>query len=133
MKFKDSAMLAMAVGLVFLTGCFGTRLGAADDGTTVTAKVGAMFTVTLASNPTTGFEWQLAEMDTTILENTDQRYVPDATSILLVGAGGTEVWEFVARSAGTTTLRLEYRRPFESQELDPDDSFEVTVVVTPAE
>ncbi len=133
MKSRDSAVLAMAVGLVFPTGWLGTRLGAADDGSTVTMKVGAMFTVTPASDPTTGFEWQLAEMDTTILENTDQRYVPDATSLLLVGAGGTEVWEFVARSSGTTTLRLEYRREFESEEVDPEDSFEVTVVVTQAE
>ena len=133
MKLKDSAMLGLAGGLVFLTGCFGTRLGAADDGGTVTTRVGALLTVALASNPTTGFEWQLTEMDETVLENTGQRYVSSPSLIPLVGAGGTEIWEFVARSEGTTTLRLEYRRPFEPEDLDPEDSFEVTVVVTPAE
>ncbi|MCP4249913.1 MAG: protease inhibitor I42 family protein [bacterium] len=109
----------------------------ADDGGTVALAVSARMTISLASNPTTGFEWGLAEFDEAVLEHTGQDYIeddpppggwPEGWS----GVGGTDVWEFTARAAGETTLRLEYRRDWEDEEV-ADDSFEVTVTVTAEE
>ena len=117
-----------------LSGCVPTSSGEAvtldadDNGSTVTIPVSGSFTVSLASNPTTGYEWGLVDLTTSILENTDHQYVQDAAPPGMVGVGGTETWEFTGRSAGTTTLRLEYRRPWETEE--EVESFEVTVTIT---
>jgi inhibitor of cysteine peptidase len=46
----------------------------------------------------------------------------------LVGVGGTETFRFEANGAGQTTLRLEYRRPWE-EGVDPVETFAVEVVV----
>ena len=105
-----------------------TQLDAGDDGSTVTVPASARFTVSLRSNPTTGYSWAIVDLNTSIVENTDHQYVQDAAPPGMVGVGGTETWEFTGCSAGTTTLRLEYRRPWEDKE--EADSFEVTVTVT---
>ena len=41
---------------------------------------------------------------------------PDALKTPLVGAGGNETFRFTASAAGTTTLSLEYRRPWETDQ-----------------
>ena len=132
MTLKRLTVLGVTGALVAVPGCMGVQLTADDDGTTVTIAVSGRLTVNLASNPTTGFEWELAELDAAIVENTDQRYVPTPTLPGIAGSGGTEVWEFTGVAEGTTTLRLDYRRPWETEE-DPADTFEVTVTVTSAQ
>lgn len=103
-----------------------------DDGTEVTIAVSETLTVTLASNATTGYAWEYLEVDDGVLENTGQEYVPDEAPEGMVGVGGVEIWEFTGRTAGTTTLRLEYRQPWMPEE-EPADSFEVQVTVTEAQ
>ncbi len=75
--------------------------------------VGDEFTVTLDSNPTTGYEWQLADtLDGSILELVGSEYtVPN--DVGLVGAGGIEVWTFKAVGSGETTVPMNYVRPWE--------------------
>jgi len=45
-----------------------------------------------------------------------------------VGAGGKEVWTFIALKAGTTTLSMEYSQPWEGGQKGAN-SFNVTIVV----
>ncbi|HUU96054.1 MAG TPA: protease inhibitor I42 family protein [Phycisphaerae bacterium] len=127
--------LCMAVLAVSVGGCLtplaNIYLDESANGSTVTASVSTLIVVMLASNASTGYQWELAQLDTSVLENTADTYLPPA--IAIPGAPGSERWEFVARAAGTTTLRLEYRRPWETQELDPADTFEVTVTVSAPE
>jgi len=104
------------------------ELHADDDGDTVTISVAQVFTVSLSSNATTGYQWILAELDTSIVENTDQQYLPDPNPEDWDGVGGTEVWEFAGLSPGSTTLLLEYREPGETEE-QADGAFEIAVVV----
>jgi len=124
------AVLAVSVG-----GCptplANIYLDESANGSAVTTSVSALIVVTLASNASTGYQWELAQLDTSVLENTAHTYVPPA--IPIPGAGGSERWEFVARAAGTTTLRLEYRRPWEAQEVHPADTFDVTITVSASE
>ena len=101
-----------------------------SDGVAVVPVTGRMI-VTLESNATTGYQWQLASLDQTVLENTEQTYISPTTD--LVGAGGTERWVFVAQKAGETTLRMEYRRPWEPPETEPARTFSVTVTAYYAE
>ena len=67
---------------------------------TMQLPVGQTLTVRLASNPSTGYSWVLAENAGDALDR-------------VVGAGGVDVWQFEAVNAGQHTLRLEYRRPWE--------------------
>jgi len=101
-----------------------------DDGVVVLPVTGKVI-VTLESNGSTGYQWQLASLDQAILENTEQTYIPPETE--LIGAAGTERWVFVARHAGETALRMEYRRPWEPPETEPARTFSVTVTVYSAE
>jgi len=103
------------------------ELDEGDNGSTILAPVSSRIIVTLVSNASTGYQWELGELDQSILENTDWEFVPP--DVMMPGAPGSEIWEFTARSAATTTLRLEYRRPWESQQVDPADTFTVTVTV----
>jgi len=90
--------------------------------------VGGTLTVTLESNPTTGFEWALVTItDETVLEEEGHAFMaPDAEAPL--GTGGEEVWTFKALKEGESTIGMEYRRPWE-QGVEPDKVFVLTVVV----
>ena len=73
---------------------------------------GEPLTITLDANPTTGFEWQLAApLDAKVMKLIGHDFRPSDTS--RVGSGGTDVWTFKAIGTGSTTITLEYRRPWE--------------------
>ncbi len=96
---------------------------------TVEVAAGDSFTVTLCSNPTTGFSWseQAQISDQTILQQTDHKFVaPEGTEV--VGAAGKEVWTFKAVKKGDTTVSMEYSRPWEGGEKGTW-TFNLTVVV----
>ena len=72
--------------------------------------LGGELTVTLGSNPTTGYQWsEDAEIiDETIVEQTSHEFIAPETD--KPGASGEEVWTFKALKRGTTTILLEYSR-----------------------
>ena len=75
-----------------------------------------LLVVTLCSNPTTGFEWELIEIsDENILQQTEQEYVaPEGTEV--AGAAGQEVWTFKVLRSGEATITMAYGRPGEGGE-----------------
>ena len=75
-----------------------------------------LLTVTLCSNPTTGFKWELVEnTDEMVLEYKSNEYLPpEATGA--VGAGGKEIWTFKPLKHGESTISMEYGRPWEGGE-----------------
>ncbi len=78
--------------------------------------VGDSFTVTLCSNPTTGFQWSEAQVsDQTVLKQTDHSFVPSGETGI-VGAAGQDVWTFKALKKGESTVSMEYSRPWEGVE-----------------
>ena len=90
--------------------------------------VDGTLTVTLESNPTTGFEWELVIItDETVLEEEGHAFMAPETGAPL-GAGGEEIWTFTALKEGKSTISMEYRRPWE-QGVEPDKVFVLTVVV----
>ncbi len=80
----------------------------------VTVSAGQNFTITLDSNQTTGFTWQLAQaLDASLVQYVGKDYVaPTDTS--LVGAPGEEVWQFQALKEGTTTIVLQYSQAWDT-------------------
>ena len=107
----------------FLFLCFGANLFAGNSSQVMlssqgeTAAVietnsGKDITITLESNRTTGYEWQLAvPLKDGILAFAHSEYIPSSTD--LVGAGGKEKWTFKALKEGKTSLSFIYVRPWE--------------------
>jgi len=73
--------------------------------------VGGELTVTLGSNPTTGYQWlEDAEIsDESIVQQTSHIFIGPGID-KPPGTSGEEVWTFEALQRGTTTILLEYCR-----------------------
>lgn len=82
----------------------------ADDGGAVQAVVGDTVTLSLPSNPSTGYSWKVkTQPDASVLKLAGTHYAKPPTDA--VGAGGTDVWDFTAVAAGSTKVDLEYVGP----------------------
>jgi inhibitor of cysteine peptidase len=82
--------------------------------------------VTLAGNPTTGYNWIPAPQEPSLLEQVGEPKVTPASDLL--GAPGMIVLQFKAAAAGETTLHLDYKRTWDL-DTPPERTFEVSVVV----
>jgi len=101
-----------------------------DADSQVELEQGQVLVVTLESNPTTGYGWEVAENQESILEQIGEAEFKqsDTGGPPLVGAGGWEIFRFKAISAGQMTLQLVYRRPWE-EGVEPLKTFSLQVVV----
>jgi inhibitor of cysteine peptidase len=89
--------------------------------------LGETFTITLPSNPTTGYRWQLAQpLDKRIVSEAGHEYQPDKPA--RIGSGGQEVWTFRASGMGRTVISMQYIRPWETGK-PPVNSGIFTVIV----
>ena len=96
----------------------------------VEVAVDGSLTVTLCSNPTTGFQWESAKIsDQSVLQQTDHKLVmPESEPPPPPGTPGQEVWTFQALNKGTSTVSVEYSRPWEGGEKG-EWTFVLTVTV----
>jgi len=120
--------LAGMISLSLLAGCSSKAVNVDDsmNGQTITVNAGATFEVSLAGNPTTGYNWYAANLDETILSQSGEAdFKADSSAI---GAGGIITNSFKAEATGTTTLTLEYKRAWET-DVEPIQLFTITVVV----
>ena len=95
----------------------------------IEVSAGNTFTVTLCSNPTTGYKWAdlAAISDETVVRQISHEFIaPENTGV--VGAPGKEVWAFKTLKQGTSTISIDYSRPWEGGEKGTW-SFNMTVVV----
>ena len=106
--------------------------GAGEDGKQIQLKPGQALLVRLESNITTGYSWAIASLDGDALRSSGEpEYeAPAGGTNQRVGAGGSQVFRFQAASAGTATLQLAYRRPWE-KDTPPVRTYHLTVVVAP--
>lgn len=88
----------------------GKRL-VADD--LIRAELGQTFSISLESNPTTGYTWTV---------DFDQRFLSGGTELkstinpmrpALIGAGGQQIFSFTPIKEGQTIISAVYRRPWE--------------------
>jgi inhibitor of cysteine peptidase len=101
--------------------------GPKDAGKSVTLSAGARFFIELEENPTTGYKWSSPEFDEKVLALSSDEYTPAEGAA--IGGGGMRKFEFVARTAGRTVIRLGYRQPW-MPNAPPEATFELTAVVT---
>ncbi len=79
---------------------------------TVEMNKGDTLTLTVGSNPTTGFSWaeQTVIGDAAIIAQTQHEFIQPTSNA--VGAAGKDVWTFQALKSGTTQISSEYSRPW---------------------
>ena len=150
MKVKISVAIALLLALISAAACTAASAGTTDKTDQGVKEIaittsdefdqnqhiqkeveiakGNTLVVTLFSNGTTGFSWdenaQIA--DTGIIQQLKHQYIGAETNI--PGAPGAEQWTFEAVNTGTTTVHLEYSRPWEGGEKGVW-TFDLTVTV----
>lgn len=123
-------VVVLTTALLFLTACAKpgpTVLGEKDSGRAVEIRVGEQLTVELPANVTTGFQWVVA--DTGPLTQAGDPVYEEPQKAGVVGAGGSQTFEFEAGAAGSGRLKLEYRRPWE-KDVPAEKTWSVTLTVT---
>ncbi len=102
------------------------RLNNGDNGKTVKVAVGGTVTLTLESNPTTGFSWEKTDkVDKDILKLEKNDYKQKDHPAGMVGVGGTTVIVYRALKKGNAKIDLTYMQPWE-----PDSKFNTDYTVT---
>lgn len=107
-KLILGAGILIAISLVFLV-LFMPQMGTGD---TIKTKKGDTFSVSLESNPTTGYSWQ-PQFDSNYVQLVNSGYIPSQPN--LIGGSGKETFDFLALESGTTEITFSYMRPWESQ------------------
>ena len=120
MNFLDAVWLCVSVPGAAVT------LTEEDAGRTVELRVGDTMAVVLDGNPTTGFQWETAALDASVLKQLGEPGFEPATG--LIGSGGKFTFRFEAVASGQTLLRLVYHRPWET-DVPPERTFEANVTV----
>ncbi len=78
----------------------------------INVKSGKTFSISLDSNPTTGYHWELEKaIDRKLVKLQKTEYIAPETN--MAGAGGKEIFVFKALKPGSTTICLKYVRPWE--------------------
>jgi len=78
----------------------------------ILVKVGESFSLSLRSNPSTGYSWE-ATFDENCLKFEDRSFNPDSS---LIGSGGNERFTFRPLRTGKIELVMRYGRPWEEGE-----------------
>ena len=98
----------------------------------VQVPVDGTITLTLCSNPSTGFQWEPAQISNpSVLEEVEHKFVGPKEEGGVTPAPGTpgqDVWTFKALKKGTSTVSIYYSRPWEGGEKG-EWTFDLTVVV----
>ncbi|HNX90426.1 MAG TPA: protease inhibitor I42 family protein [Candidatus Omnitrophota bacterium] len=113
--------------VLVLSGC-GHReiaLTEKDDGRKIRISTGESMSVSLESNPTTGYIWEPAELDGKILKFKKGDFKPSSD---LVGAPGRQIFCFKGMLKGKTSLKLIYHRSWEKS-VPSAKTFSITVEV----
>jgi inhibitor of cysteine peptidase len=131
MKMSDTKFVLICLGLALLIGGCSpagreVSVDVNNNGSTVQLNEGDILVVTLESNPTTGYDWHIAEIDPALLsQQGEAEFKPQSE---LMGAGGIETFRFKALAAGEGELRLTYNRIWE-EGVEPVEVFSITVSV----
>lgn len=127
-------VLAISIAILLLSGGCSTtseiNMDVNSNGTQKELACGQTLSITLESNPSTGYSWQVTEVDKAVLHQSGgpEFKSSSANNPPMPGAGGTETFRFETIGTGTTTLKLVYVRPWE-KDVPPVKTFTVQVAV----
>ena len=118
---NERLIAGLSLALVLLAaGCDDRASGSVvatreQNGRRVVLETGEKLVVELDGNPTTGYQWTVAQIEPAFLRDLGSAYEADSSAL---GSGGTYTFRFEALQPGTTELVLAYRRAWETT---PDD------------
>ena len=105
------------------------KLGSADHGRVITCEIGDTILLSLESDPSTGYDWQVRDpVDDSVIRVTGPTPDPPSASSEGTGYDGTAEWRVEAVYEGEALLDLVYRRPGQA---NPETSgrFSLQVIV----
>ena len=133
-KSPYTIFLLLLVMSVLLSGCTGNKinLGMDYNGRQIELTKGQTFNVTLESNPSTGYSWEVVEFNNNMLHQigeAEYRRISNFTGEQpMAGVPEMQTFRFEAINTGQTTLKLVYHRPWE-KDVAPSNSFSVDLIV----
>lgn len=74
--------------------------------------IGQTLLLTLPSNPTTGFRWNIVDPAAAVVQSVGAEAYNAGNDDGIVGSAGHSTWRFLAKTAGTAHLKLLYRQPW---------------------
>ena len=87
---------------------------AQDNGKVVSAALGNLIRITLESNPSTGYNWELRDFEYGAADFYASDVVARKSGNVFVGAPGNTILTLQAVKAGTQQITAVYRRPWEA-------------------
>ena len=111
---KKSAPASAAVFVFLALLWTGAAAAASDTGETLHLSPGAVKTIALSENPSTGYRWQINKGQSSnlaIVQVSDAGYQRSSSD--LIGAAGTHRWRIKALAAGTAQIVFDYSRSWE--------------------
>jgi inhibitor of cysteine peptidase len=106
----------LLAGIVFSTMASAAELSLTerDEGSAYILHRGDILRISLPSNRTTGYGWAYLFSTARLLrQDGEMAYQQAKNGNGMVGAGGTEIWKFMAVKKGETSLCFSYLRPWE--------------------
>jgi len=101
------------------------RVGQADNGRTIAARVGDTIRIELEESPTTGYRWALSPVDAAIADLQGDSFQQHGTGI---GGAGTRVFRLAARSRASMDLEFRLARQWET--VAPRAEFSVHIAIS---
>jgi inhibitor of cysteine peptidase len=101
---------------------------ASDHGAACSPR-GQEFEIRLQGNPTTGYGWQVTEIDAQKVQMLAEDYVEHKQGDQpIAGAGGTYIFRFKALTEGQAHIEIVYQRPWE-KDVDPLRTYTLELTV----
>ena len=123
-------LLIFMVFIFILIGCSTTTITINENNLkeNYSLRQGDIVEVVLNANPSTGYEWQIVNIDTSKVKIVNKTYTANNVNKDKVGSGGIMTYHFEAISKGNTAINITYFRSFE-KELPPKKKFEINLEI----
>ena len=105
------------------------RLTEGNNGCLAELGVGQVLVISLESNPSTGYLWEVADINTKVLHQVGKTEFKQTSPLL--GAPEKQILRFKPVGAGQSTLKLVYHRSWEKG-VEPAKEFSIQVIGPPA-
>lgn len=103
------------------------------NGDTVRMTAGQLLVLTLPSNPSTGYGWEITGLNPNLLKEDGPPATGRSTGQPMPGEPGTITYRFRAIGEGSATLQLGRRRSFEPPTIPPIQEFRIQVRIQPTQ
>jgi predicted secreted protein len=87
-----------------------------DSGKEISLKAGEVFQIELEENGSTGYVWQIDNLDQNYFELLSEDTKKTTTDNNLVGAPVIGIWQIKALKQGSSSIKMDYSRPWEGKE-----------------